>query len=60
MAAAYRDVDGIRIALTNLSRRLSRKPHLKLATHHLVDSRRELEQRFHDFFPDVLEFSTRV
>jgi acyl carrier protein phosphodiesterase len=57
---SYREVDGIRIALTNLSRRLSRRPHLELATHHLVDSRRELERRFHDFFPDVREFSTHV
>lgn len=54
---SYRDVAGIRIALTNLSHRLSRKPHLELATHHLIDSRRELERRFHEFFPDVLAMS---
>jgi len=57
---SYRDVGGIRTALANLSHRLSRRPHLELATHHLVDSRRELERRFHDFFPDVREFSTHV
>jgi len=57
---SYREVDGIRVALTNPSRRLSRRPQLELATHHLIDSRRELERRFDDFFPDVLEFSTRV
>jgi acyl carrier protein phosphodiesterase len=56
---SYRHVEGIRIALTNLSRRLSRKPHLEEATHHLIDSRRELERRFHDFFPDVVAFSAR-
>lgn len=57
---SYRDVEGIRVALTNLSRRLSRKPHLETATHHLVDSRVELERRFHDFFPDLIKFSTGV
>ncbi len=57
---SYRDVAGIRTALANLSHRLSRKPHLELATHHLIDSRRELERRFHDFFPDLREFSTHV
>jgi acyl carrier protein phosphodiesterase len=54
---SYRDIGGIRLTLTNLSRRLSRKPHLEDATHHLVDSRRELERRFHDFFPDVMAMS---
>ncbi|HKS23164.1 MAG TPA: ACP phosphodiesterase [Thermoanaerobaculia bacterium] len=57
---SYREIAGIHTALTNLSRRLSRQPHLEAATHHLVDSRRELERRFHDFFPDVIEFSTTV
>ncbi|HYS52793.1 MAG TPA: ACP phosphodiesterase [Thermoanaerobaculia bacterium] len=54
---SYREIDGIRIALTNLSRRLSRRPHLERATHHLVDSRRELERRFHDFFLDAIAFA---
>ena len=57
---SYRDIEGIHIALKNLSRRLSRQPHLEAATHHLVDSRREMERRFHDFFPDLIEFSTTV
>ena len=56
---SYRHVDGIRITLTNLSRRLSRKPQLETATRHLLDSRRELERRFHDFFPDLVAFSDR-
>ncbi len=56
---SYRDVEGIRIALTNLSRRLSRQPHLEDATHHLIDSRAELERRFHAFFPDVVAFARK-
>ncbi len=54
---SYRDIEGIRIALTNLSRRLSRRPHLETATHHLTDSRAELERCFHRFFPDVVAFA---
>jgi len=57
---SYRDVDGIRVALTNLSRRLSRRPHLETATHHLIDSRGELQRRFEEFFPEVVRFSTDV
>jgi len=56
---SYREIDSIRIALTNLSKRLSRTPHLETATHHLIDSRIELERRFHDFFPDVVAFSSK-
>jgi acyl carrier protein phosphodiesterase len=56
---SYRHAGGIHVALTNLSRRLSRRPHLETSTHHLVDSRAELERRFHDFFPDVVAFSAR-
>jgi acyl carrier protein phosphodiesterase len=54
---SYVGIEGIRMALTNLSRRLSRRPHLEDATHHLVDSRPELERHFHDFFPDVMAFA---
>ncbi len=56
---SYGDVVSIHIALTNLSKRLSRRPHLEAATHHLMDSRVELERRFHDFFPDVVAFSSK-
>jgi len=56
---SYGDIEGIRMALTNLSYRLSRRPHLETATHHLIDSRAELERRFHAFFPDVVAFSRR-
>jgi acyl carrier protein phosphodiesterase len=54
---SYRDIEGIRIALTNLSKRLSRQPHLEDATHHLIDSRQELERCFGAFFPDVVAFA---
>jgi acyl carrier protein phosphodiesterase len=54
---SYGDVEGIRIALTNLSRRLSRHPHMETATRHLTDSRAELQRRFDDFFPDVVAFA---
>src|SRR5712692_4283986 len=50
---SYATLEGIHLALTNLSRRLSRRPHLETATHHLIDSRAELERLFRAFFPDV-------
>lgn len=56
---SYHEIDNIYRALQGVSRRLSRKPHLETATHHLVDSRVELERRFHDFFPDVVAFAAR-
>jgi acyl carrier protein phosphodiesterase len=52
---SYRHIDGVRQALGGISRRLSRHPRLDTATHHLVDSRAELERRFHAFFPDVIK-----
>jgi acyl carrier protein phosphodiesterase len=55
---SYAHVDGIDEALTNISKRLSRRPHLETATHHLIDSRAELERHFHDFFPDVVALSS--
>lgn len=56
---SYREVDGIRFALKNISRRFSRKPHLESAARHLVDSRAELERRFEEFMPDVIAFALR-
>jgi len=53
----YADIGAVHLALSNLSNRLSRHPHLETATRHLIDSRRELERRFHDFFPDVVAFA---
>jgi acyl carrier protein phosphodiesterase len=56
---SYREVEGIHLALTNISRRFSRRPRLETATRHLIDSRVELERRFEEFFPDVVAFSSR-
>lgn len=54
---SYRHVEGIRFALTNISRRFSRRPHLETAARHLIDSRVELEQRFAQFMPEVIAFA---
>ena len=56
---SYATIDGIHAALANLSYRLSRRPHLETATHHLIDSRDELQRRFEAFFPDVVAISSR-
>jgi acyl carrier protein phosphodiesterase len=57
---SYREIEGIHFALTNMSRRFSRKPELASSTRHLIDSREELERRFEEFFPDVMRFAGRV
>jgi acyl carrier protein phosphodiesterase len=54
---SYREPRSIHLALSNMSRRFSRQPHLELATRHLTDSRAELEQLFDAFFPDVVRFA---
>jgi acyl carrier protein phosphodiesterase len=54
---SYREIEGIHLALTGISRRFSRKPRLETATRHLIDSRQELERRFEEFFPDVMDFA---
>ena len=51
---SYATIEGIHLALTNLSYRLSRRPHLERATHHLTDSRTELEQLFQTFFAEAV------
>ena len=56
---SYATVEGIHLALTNMSYRLSRRPHLETATRHLIDSRVELQRRFDAFFPDVVALSSR-
>jgi acyl carrier protein phosphodiesterase len=56
---SYRDVEGIRFALMNMSRRFSRRPHLETAARHLVDSRDELQPRFAEFMPEVIAFARR-
>jgi acyl carrier protein phosphodiesterase len=54
---SYRDIEGINEALTNMSFRLSRRPHLEHATHHLVDSRAELKRHFRAFWTDVVRWN---
>ncbi|HJT18035.1 MAG TPA: ACP phosphodiesterase [Thermoanaerobaculia bacterium] len=56
---SYRDIDGVRQALAGISTRLSRRPNLETAAHHLIDHRAELERRFHLFFPEVIAFARR-
>jgi acyl carrier protein phosphodiesterase len=56
---SYREVEGIRFALMNISRRFSRRPDLSTAARHLTDSRMELEHRFAEFMPDVIRFAQR-
>jgi acyl carrier protein phosphodiesterase len=56
----YREVAGIELTLTRMSRRISRRPDLASATRHLVDSRVELERRFLLFFPDVVAFARGI
>ena len=54
---SYREIAGVRSALAGISHRLSRRPHLETAAHHLIDSRAELDRRFHDFFPEAIAFA---
>ncbi len=54
---SYRTQIGIHTALYHLSKRLSRQPQLETATHHLVDSREELERLFQQFFPEVMAYA---
>jgi acyl carrier protein phosphodiesterase len=56
---SYAHVEAIRGALHNIARRFSRQPRLDHAARHLIDSRVELERRFDDFFPDVIDFARR-
>lgn len=51
---SYRELDSVHEALRNLSFRLTRRPHLETATHHLRASRDELERHFRAFFADVV------
>ena len=57
---SYREIDGIRTALANMSCRFSRRPRLADATRHLIDSRAELERRFEEFFPTVIEYARSI
>ena len=54
---SYREIGGIQTALTNMSRRIARRPQLELATRHLTDSRAELELHFRAFWPEVVAYA---
>ena len=57
---SYQSLEGIRLALGGISRRLSRKPQLAPAVRFLEDDHRaELERLFHAFFPDVMALSAQ-
>jgi acyl carrier protein phosphodiesterase len=57
---SYREVRGIHIALTNMSRRLSRQPDFSAASTYLVTRREELERHFARFFPKLVEHSNAI
>jgi acyl carrier protein phosphodiesterase len=54
---SYRDIDGIHVALTNLSYRLSKRPHLEDATPLLRTTREPLQKLFAEFYPQLQEFA---
>ena len=54
---SYRTIEGIHVALRNMSRRITRRPHLETATRHLTDSRQDFERHFRAFFPDVIAYA---
>jgi acyl carrier protein phosphodiesterase len=58
--SSYQTLEGIRMSLSGISHRLSRRPHLAPAVHFLVDreTRAVLAGLFHEFFPDVLALSS--
>jgi acyl carrier protein phosphodiesterase len=56
----YREIEGIELTLSRMSRRIARRPDLAAATHHLTGSCTELERRFRAFFPDVVEFAREI
>ena len=55
---SYREVSGIRTALTMMSYRFSRKPHLETAVPLLEESRGALRFHFRRFLPDVIRYIT--
>jgi acyl carrier protein phosphodiesterase len=54
---SYASIDGVRMTLQHMSRRLSRRFPLETAVHHLTDSRDVLQHHFSRFFPDVQQFA---
>lgn len=57
---SYREVEGIHLALSGISRRIARRPRLETATRHLTASRAELESCFERFLPEVMRFAGRT
>jgi acyl carrier protein phosphodiesterase len=57
---SYRTIEGISQALSGISRRLEHRHALQPAVRHLTDSRRELERRFEELFPDVVAFARQA
>lgn len=57
---SYREVGGIRTALSNMSYRFSRRPRLETAVHLLEDSRSPLEHHFRKFFPELMAYAATL
>lgn len=57
---SYREIGGIRTALSNMSYRFSRRPRLETAVHLLEDSRSTLERHFQRFFPEVIAYANAL
>jgi acyl carrier protein phosphodiesterase len=55
--SSYREIDGIRIALTRISRRLTRQNNLAEGIQDLEQNYEQFEQDFLNFFPDLIHFS---
>ena len=54
---SYREIEGIRFALSRMSWRFSRKPNLASSTHFLVDARAHLENLFAELWADVTRYT---
>jgi acyl carrier protein phosphodiesterase len=55
--SSYREVDGIRIALVRISKRLTRQNNLAEGIQDLERNYEQFEQDFLNFFPDLIHFS---
>lgn len=51
---------GVARTLQNLSTRLSRRPQLEVAAHHLCDSREIFQHHFRAFFPEVMKVAATL
>jgi acyl carrier protein phosphodiesterase len=57
---SYGTFDGVWTALYWISRRFSREPRLEFAAPLLIHERKELEHRFRQFFPEVIDYARSV